>query len=283
MLNFTTPPRNVPLSLQVSNLFNGISQIGWAVFGFGMIFFWAFVSNGDYSFITFRGPFEHATGKMVSVVDTGARENRQSISACHYEYSVAGYSFSGTSYTNGSAGTQGDNVDVEYQAGHPEKSRIAGMRRAMFGPFVLFVVIFPAIGLILLVVAMRIGMKRNHVLREGVFTTGVLKDIQPTNMQVNRQTVMALTFEFTARDGQRHEVEARTTNPARLQDEAQEPLLYDPNNPTKAWVLDDAPARPAMGMNGELVGSPVRAFAFSILPALVIAANAFAVYWKFLR
>jgi hypothetical protein len=32
------PPRRVVFSLVVANMFNGIGQIGWDVFGFGMIF-----------------------------------------------------------------------------------------------------------------------------------------------------------------------------------------------------------------------------------------------------
>lgn len=279
-MHFTSPPRHVPLSLRVSNLFNGIAQIGWAVFGFGMIFFWAFTANGDYSFLNFREPFEHATGKVVKVEGTGASENKRPVTAYHYEFSVAGGSFGGTSYATGSSRSEGEKVSIEYQPGRPERSRIAGMRRAMFGPFVLFVLIFPVAGLVVVVIATRIGWKRNHVLREGVFTTGTLKDIRPTNMSVNRQTVMAVTFEFTARDGRVHEVEARTVDTSRLEDEPREPLLYDPNDPSKAWVLDEAPARPRIEMNGELSGSGARALLSAVLPALVIAGNVIAAVFK---
>lgn len=279
-MHFTTPPRHVPLSLRVVNLFNGIAQIGWFLFGFGMMFFWGFTANGDFSAITFRGPYEHATAKVVKVEETGASEGGQRIHANHYQFSVAGNLFTGRSYSSGESAAVGDAVPVEYQPAHPERSRIAGMRRAMFGPGVLFVVIFPFVGLVMIVVAARMGLKRNHVLREGIFTTGTLKDIQPTNMRINRRPVMAVTFEFTGRDGQRHEAEARTVDTRRLEDEAQEPLLYDPNDPSKAYMLDEAPARPQVGPNGELAGNPVRGFAYAILPALVIAANLFAIYRK---
>ena len=141
--HFAAAPRHVPLSLAVLNVFNGFSQIGWFVFGFGMIFFWAFAGNADFSFITFRGNVAEVAGKVTSVESTGASENDTSIMANHYEYSVAGQRFTGTSYTKGGAASAGEEVKVQYSPGNPARSRIAGMRTGQFGPFVLFVTIFP--------------------------------------------------------------------------------------------------------------------------------------------
>jgi len=33
-MQFAPPPRHVPLSLRVVNMFNGAAQLGWGVFGF---------------------------------------------------------------------------------------------------------------------------------------------------------------------------------------------------------------------------------------------------------
>jgi hypothetical protein len=265
----------------VVNFFNMGAQIGWFVFGFGMIFFWAFTWNVDFSFVTFRGEHRTTTGRVTEVEDTRASENKQHIYAHHYEYSVLGTPYKGTSWTKEQQLSAGTVVDVEYDDVHPERSRIAGMRRGMFSPGVLFVVIFPAIGLGLLLGFTRSGVKRNHLLRDGVFTTGVLKSRQPTNMMVNKRRVFELIFEFTTRDGRRCEASARTTDPGRLEDEAKEPLLYDPENPSKAYLLDEAPARPKVEMNGDLVGRPQAAIASLIVPALVMLGHGLVVYFKF--
>lgn len=280
-MQYTHPPRRVPLSLRVVNFFNAGAQIGWFVFGFGMIFFWAFTWNADYSFVTFRGQHPMTRGRVTAVEDTRASENKQHIHAHHYEYSVLGVPYQGTSWTKDQQLSAGTVVDVEYDDADPQRSRIAGMRRGMFGPGVLFVVIFPAIGLALLLGFTRAGAKRNDLLRDGVFTTGVLKSRQPTNMMVNKRRVFELIFEFTTRDGRRCEASARTTDPARLEDEAKEPLLYDPENPSKAYVLDEAPARPKVEMNGDLVGRPGAAIAALILPALVLLGHGLVVFLKF--
>jgi hypothetical protein len=273
--HFTPPPRRVPLSLAVLNRLNLISQIGWFVFGFGMIFFWAFGMNGDFSFLTFRGELARVMGKVTTVEDTGASENKRRVRANHYEYSVAGQRFQATSYSTGDSKAPGESVTVEYKEGDPEASRIEGMRRKMFGPAVAFVVIFPLIGFAILVFAMKAGSHRTHLLQNGLFTTGKLISKEATNMTVNKRRVMELTFEFTARDGRRCQAKARTTDTARLEDEAQEPLLYDPENPETAYVLDEIPSRPAINGLGELEGRPVAAFASLILPLIVIAGHGF--------
>ena len=280
MLRFAPPPRRVPFSLSIVSSLNVIAQIGWAVFGFGMIFFWGFVTNADFSFITFRGARANASGVVTRVVDTSASEGRRRIRANHYQYSVAGKSFDGTSYSNQSSLSPGESVDVEYMVDSPEQSRIAGQRRKMFGAGVAFVTIFPLIGLALLAGAMRWGSRRGRLLRDGVLTSGVLKAKRPTNMTVNNRRVFELDFEFTARDGRKHIAKARSSITDRLEDERQELLLYDPEKPEDAVLIDEAPSRPKLDETGGLAPRPVAAVLAMILPALVIAGNTLALLAK---
>jgi hypothetical protein len=274
------PPRRVPLSLALVNVFNLFAQIGWFVFGFGMIFAWAFIGNADFSSITFRGPHAETSGRVTSVETTGASENNRSVVAHHYQFSVDGRKVDGTSYTTGDSKSQGDAVTVEYDEKHPERSRIAGMRRAQFGPFVAFVAIFPFIGAMFVLFSTLSGFRRNHLLRHGVLASGTLLGRERTNVTVNDRPVWKLTFEFTGRDGQRREATASTTDTSRLEDEAQEPLLYDPDNPDKAYVLDEAPARPQFEPNGELRGRPIAGLLSAIIPGIVIAANLLVLAFK---
>jgi hypothetical protein len=266
------PPRRVPLSLSLLNLFNGFAQIGWAVFGFGMIFAWAFVANADFSAITFRGPHAQKTGRVTRVVETGASVNHNTVIANHYEFSVSGVHYDGTSYSVGERKNEGDEVTIEYDEDHPERSRISGMRRAPFGPGLSLIGIIPLVGVLIVAFSTRSGLRRNQLLRDGILTTAKLLGRERTNVTINDRPLWRLTFEFTARDGQRHEVTASTTDTGRLEDEAAEPLLYDPNNPAHAYVLDELPSRPEFEPTGELRGR-AKGYAAVIVPALVIAAN----------
>jgi len=272
-MQFAPPPRRVPVSLKIVNFFNPFTQIGWAVLGFGMLFFWVFGANADFSFLTFPGSHPTVPGTITRVDKTAASENRSPVHANHYQYSVAGQSFSGVSYDTGGGAVEGERVTVEYSDSNPARSRVAGMRRAMFGPAAAIVAIFPLIGLAILVPAEFAGQRRNRMLRDGLFTTGVLTNKAPTNVEVNGRTVYELTFEFKTRDGRTAEAKARTSITARLEDDTHEPLLYDPNDPTNAYVLDEVPSRPELETNGELRGRPGAAIRALILPGLVLGAH----------
>ena len=274
------PPRRVPLSLSLLNVFNIWAQVGWFVFGFGMIFAWLFIGNADFSPLTFRGPHAQSRGKVTSVKETGASVNESPVVANHYEFSVAGVHYEGTSYSTGGGKSEGDVVLIEYDEDNPERSRIAGMRRAQFGPLVLIVAIFPGIGALFIIFGMLGGVRRNALLRNGILAQGKLLGRERTNMTINDRPVWKLTFEFTTRDGQRREATASTTDTGRLEDEATEPLLYDPNNPSQAYVLDEVPARPQFEPNGELRGRPLPGLLSAIIPGIVIGANLLVIAYK---
>ncbi len=279
-LRFSAPPRRVPISLRMVNFFNGWAQIGWGVFGFGMIFFLVFGMNADYSFVTFRDVTGRATGHVTRVESTGASENDQAVTANHYEYSVAGEWFQGKSYTTGASPAQGERVTIEYDENSPHRSRIAGMRRATFGPAALLVAIFPAVGLGFLIPSTLAGRKRNHLLREGILAKGRAIDRRPTNITINDQPVWEVVFEFHDRHGQRRECCARAVDTTRLEDEPTEALLYDPDDPSKAYVIDEAPSRPRFDLHGELEGRPLAALRALIVPGIAIGVNALIVWTR---
>ena len=279
-LRFAPPPRRVPFSLGITTALNAVAQLGFGVLGFSSIFFWTFAGNADYSFVTFIGARGHATGHVTRVEPTNARENRTTVNANHYEYSVAGQTFQGVSYSTGDAVQQGEQVLVEYLERAPGRSRIAGQRTGVFSPVVLFVLLFPALGLAFAIGGVRWGSRRVRLLRDGVLTSGVLTHKRATNTTVNRRRVFELTFEFTAQNGQRCEAKARTSLTERLEDEREEPLLYNPNKPEDAVMLDEAPSRPQFDESGGLMGRPIAALFAMILPGLVIAANVLALLVK---
>ncbi|HVS31675.1 MAG TPA: hypothetical protein VMS98_09485 [Thermoanaerobaculia bacterium] len=265
------PPRRVGLSLRI---LNGVGHPAlWAVFGFTTIFFWTFVANADLSFITFRGPFRLVAAKVIAVEETGASESDTPVMATRYEYSVGGEWFRGVSYSLREGGVVGQNVVVQYLESDPASSRIDGMRRRMFGPAVMVITLFPAVAGFFLAWSIRKGRRRRHLLEHGLVAMGKLTDKRATRVRVNRQTVWELTFEFTGRDGRKHETRARTHQTMRLEDERQEPVLYDPADPSIAFVLDEMPSRPKVDLAGELEGRPLAAALSLILPALVIVGN----------
>lgn len=278
-MHIPAPPRDVPISLRILHRCNGVALTGWAVFGFGMLFFWAFAGNADYSFLTFRNATGRAIGKVTQVQDTGSSVNDREVVASHYQFSVAGQSYDGRSYTTESTPSEGDAVTIEFDEGNPGRSRITGMRRAPFGPAAMVVSIFPLVGLAFLIGGTRWGGKRTHLLRHGVFTTAKPIGKEPTNVTINKRPVWEVRYEFVDRNGQRREATARATDTTKLEDEAREPMLYDPEDPNRSCVLDEGPGRPRFE-NGQLLARPLPAFFALILPTIVLAANLFVLWLK---
>jgi len=269
-VRFPPAPRRVPLSLRILALVGGPAQIGWAVFGFASIFLWTFGGNAE---LPMLGDLALTSGRVTSVKETGASENKTRVWANRYEYSVIGQRFEGVSYSTGSRVAAGDPVVVQYRTADPSQSRIEGMRRKMFGSGAFLVIIFPSVGIVILIIATRIGLRRARLLKDGILTSGKLTGSRPTNTRINNRTVYELTFAFTTYDGRACEAKARTSRTERLEDEEYEPLLYDPLRPQVAYLLDEVPTRPEMNEAGELRARPLAAAVSLILPVVVIAGN----------
>jgi len=268
------PPRSVPFSLSAVTAVG--STIAWLLLAFSSLFFWLFCTRADLSFVTFRPPYEEAQGTVRAINATGASENHQQIAGVDYSYRVGGEELHGTSYVPGTAPEVGDPVTVEYLPNAPRKSRIAGMRRDLWGPWILFLALFPAGCLIVVTISVRTGLRRCELLRLGMVTTGKLIDKRRTSMTVNKQRVYELIFEFQSYDGRQFTASTRSHRTERLEDEREEPLLYDPLDPSRSVMVDSLPSRPELDEGGNLCGRPGAFVLFALLlPALVVGINLF--------
>lgn len=261
----------MPLSVRIINALG--SQLCWLIFAFTMVFFWIFAAHADLSFLTFRPPYEITSGTVTDSQPTAATQGGSRIFANHYTYSADGRPRTGVSYSSGFGSDRGERVAVEYSPANPDRSRIAGQRRAMFAPWIMFVAIFPAIALLVLLATMKLGRQRNEMLARGTLTHGVFKDRAGTNVYVNRRRVFDLIFEFTARDGSKRTATRRTSHPERFESSAQEAILYDPDDPSRAQLVRDFSRMPPVDLDGQFLGRPSAAVMALIVPALVTVVN----------
>jgi len=277
--NLSGPPRPVPWPIRAQAMFGGVfSQFGWLWLGFTMIFLWLFGSltslNGLFFLVSDVGTTQ---GVVSTIGDTSASENDTPVYANHYAFRVERLEqdFHGISYTTGQRFSEGERVTIEYVSSNPNISRIEGTRSGTFSPWVLCLVgLFPLVGIIFVTVSMWSGFKANRLLTHGRVALGTLIDKQPTSTRINNQTVYKLTFEFTADNGQRYEAVARSHQPFVLEDEPQEQLLYDPQNPRKAVLLDNLPGEPDIDEWGNIqVANIGRSLRSLILPVTVLVIN----------
>jgi len=290
--NLAGPPRSVPLSVRLRILLGGfLNQFGWIFFGFGLVFVWAFTLNADLtSWYRFRGQLETSEGKVIDCKKTlysegGSKHSKGTpVYEIHYDFTTAdGTEYKGLSYITGKQFELGQKVTIEYPQGKPQTSRIKGMRQKPVGLFGIFPVVFPMIGLLFIIRGIKKGIKANRLLTLGEQTTGRLKSKERTNTKVNKKPVFKLTFEFNTPEEMTYETLVKTHETGKLEDQAEEPLLYDPVHPSYAVMLDDLPGNPRIMENGTIqAGSAAGTIMLLIIPLATIIGHGIYIYLKFI-
>ena len=235
-----------------------------------------------------RGELENTRGVITEIEKhVHRRERGRGSNKTTYSHFYSFKGDDGTEYTGVSdgdwSGKVGEEVTIGYVKDRPEVSRISGMRANVVGPIGLLLVIFPAIGLGFIITGLRKGLKANRLLANGELGKGRLKSKVKTNMQINDQPVYKLTFEFSTPEGTSYEVFAKTHLPEKLEDQQDEPLLYEPMYPKNAVMLDNLPGAPRIDENGNIrVGSPIVVLLNLVIPVISVIGHGVYVYIRFL-
>ncbi|MFO0583671.1 MAG: hypothetical protein U0229_15480 [Anaeromyxobacter sp.] len=281
------PPRAVPWSLRARLWFGGFGGFGWLWLAFSIAFSAPFLRATDVSqFTVFRGELAREQGLVSLCTGTGYSvgghegQNGTPVHANHYRFEANGVAYDGVSYATGRCLLPGTDVTIEFPAGHPERSRIAGMRTRPLDATGLLVLVFPAFGLLSILVAFFVGQRRAGLLARGRLALGTLLGKEPTRTKVNGRTVMKLRFALETDRGTRHEIVVKTTEPEVLEDDPKERIFYDPDRPARAVAWDSLPGNPTLDAAGELVPAPTGPVVRVLIgPALTAAALLGALLW----
>lgn len=133
---------------------------------------------------------------------------------------------------------------------------------------VLFTLIFPIVGGIMVGYSLKRNFKAVDLITNGKFARGKIIDKRPTNTKINEQTVYEFTIEFAADNGRTYQVKSRTHKVHLVQDEAEELVLYAPADPSLGVIFDTVPNAPKFVKNGEIAAPGVVQYFNLILPAL---------------
>ena len=266
--------RYVPFPAKLGCLFGGgMNQVGWFIFGFGMIFFWAFASRADISGLyKFAGEVKQTEGVIVSNEKTNIKVQNIQIVGNRFKFSLNGESFEGISYAAGDMREVGSKASLEYPAGDPASARIVGMRAAPMSPYVALISLISLAGLTLIFFGVRSGLKALKLLKVGEVAQAKLVSKKSTNMEINNRRVYKLEFEFTAKNGRPYKAMAKTHQTELYQDEAYEIVVYDPSNPDFSYMRDALPGGASMAETGQVImrGKPWLSL---IIPTIVIGCN----------
>lgn len=265
--------RNIPVVLSLSSVIGGtVQQIGWFFLCIGTILSVSFLKKADLSFKKYGDGTLIVEAVIAERENTRVRVNRTRVKKYTYTFSDSegsvkeGVSYSRTSYK------PGRKIEIEYD---PESgwSRAKGMTSQPFGPEIMFVLLFPAIGFLLIFIPMIFAWKKIKLLKTGVLTTGEMCDKKPTNMRVNRQPIYKYTFKFTDSRGREHFHTEKTHCAGEVEDEHRERILYLPEFPEVACLVDVIGSKLDFDERGNFIGySSGKALVRLIIPVISMMA-----------
>jgi len=268
------PPRHLDAYTQMTILLGGFfQQFGWAFLGFGMIFVLAFSPFKAWKYALVPGPWEEVEGTVIATDPTNTSVNDNAVYKHGFLYVYQATEYTGICYSLNSY-APGAKVPVKVNARSPEKSKIAGSQTSEAPRFASFVLIFPLVGLVLLVPGIRQQAKTLDLLRYGEFTKGIMinKEATGTVISINNVSypVMKYTFRFNY-GGREYDAVCKTHITEPLEDEERESILFYPDDPHFNAVYDGISGSPQMDAMGYFIPSDWRKAWVFLAPALSIA------------
>lgn len=242
-----------PLICAIENIFrwhdkpNRVGDIS-----FGILTSWAFgVDQIFKSWYQFSGTLDHTEGLVIEVGESAGSEGNVPVMQMDYVFDVDGREYKGRSYFTGEFYEKGSKVEVEYAFMNPEYSRISGLRSSLFGAGIVFVLLFPLIGFIMVLTGITIGRKTVNLLKNGKPVFGKLVKKSVSNISVNNVPLDSLTFEYSAEDSKAYSVSLNKAPTHHLQVDSQQRMLYNPKAPRYARLLDDLPGSVILNSTGN--------------------------------
>jgi hypothetical protein len=250
--NLAPPPRSVPLPV-ICSAMAGIT--GWmgAIFlisglGFTLVFTGGYRPIDEWRIALSKTT---ARGTVTSMSESNSTENDVPV----YEYTFTfttrrGDRVTGRSYITGERWSVEDSVTIEYVPENPAIARIQGARISEFPSWILFVLIFPAVGAGLFVSAAIGGWRQVVLLRSGQIADARILSTRPTGVTVNDAPVLEYSFEIRTSTGETFQGTARALPSDRIGDEEIEPALFLPSDPTRSTLVDAVSLRHPLDVDG---------------------------------
>lgn len=272
MKNLNPAPRTVPLSALFNALFGGLyNQLGWGLLAFSLVFVWLFALDIVVADIQFSGTLTPSQAVIESVQETSSKENKIRIYRHIFRFEHQGKTFRAQSYATGQALTTGTAVPIEFKNEDPAVARMTlpGYRASLFGHMLLLVLIFPAVALLLIVQGLWRGFKIRQLLIKGQLAQATLskKEATSATMKINGQQypVYKLTFRFEVK-GKSYQTLIQTHEVAQLLDDAEETMLYLPETPHVAFLLDAIPGKFSIQKGHFVCANPGKSLVLILLP-----------------
>jgi Protein of unknown function (DUF3592) len=194
----TPPPREVAGRLRRAARDQApppmVAVIGAVILAFGLFYVWTFFPAHLYRDWELTRSYA-ATGSIVSAKPTGLRIGDQPV--IRYEFSFQpwdGPVKTGVSYTTAWHWRQGDRVNIRYLREDPSVATIEGARMSETNAGSVVVVLFPAIGIALILWFVSARLRIGHLLTHGQVTTAEIIKVEAMGFTWRSKTMHRVTL-----------------------------------------------------------------------------------------
>ncbi len=235
---------SIPLVMKITVALSSVqATIGLVFTLMGSLFLFFILPLVSFNSVDVPDDAPIVMGEITEIYSTNTEINDRNVLEYHYRFKdKTGAEFSGVSFSHKRNEQIGDNVKVRYNSEIPEESIIVGMSSESFPMWVLlFVGIFPLVGVLMLYFGLKKGLRNVKIIQFGKVAFGTYKNRESTNASVNKQTVYKFYFDFSAADGNTYTATGETHHSFKLEDEDREPIIYNSVNPEEAVLVDTLP------------------------------------------
>jgi len=237
--------RNIPLTIMLRIwLASALTIIGIILSLFMLPFSLTMVPFSDIFSTSFNSNDPVAIGIIIESNETSAEIGSESVYEYKYQYQLPdGRIYARTGYNTGERKNTGEEIGISYKQSNPAKFRAVDLRNSLFEGYTaaIFILLFQAGGLTMLYSGTRKALRRIYILRVGVISNAKLVNRNPPDDLIDERAIYDLTFEFTASDSKIYKVVFTLSSVKNITDEGYEILVYDPEKPEKAVLLDQLP------------------------------------------
>jgi len=237
--------RHIPLTIALRIwLLNGLTIFGiiWSLLFLPVS--WFLIPFADFFPKSFNDDDPVAIGIIIESNTEPGRVYPDDVYKCRYEYKLKdGRTYSRTGYYTGERKEPGEEIKISYKQNNPSRFRAVGFKNSLFGGFRLWNYVWPillfiqVIGLIMFYHGTKEAIKQIYILKVGLLANGkLIEELAPVDKNFAK-----LTYEFTASDYKTYKVVIGSPFVKRVTDEGYEMLVYDPEKPEKAVLLDQLP------------------------------------------
>ncbi|RMG19884.1 MAG: DUF3592 domain-containing protein [Deltaproteobacteria bacterium] len=269
------PPRVIPLSTRLGVRFGGLQRAGWLLLGISVVVFANYGGRRVIEDLRMDlGDLKVVRGEVLEVRESRYVYRRRPLYEVLHRHVVTRpdgtrREIRARSYVRRPP-QPGQEISIEYLADDPTLARVFRERRSGSRAFPWLFLVFPAFGLLLVLGTCRTGRRNLHLLAFGKTAKGRILERRKTDLAVNRRRVYVYTVAFEDDRGGQHVFKTKTTEVEAVGDEPEEWVLYDPDRPDAACLLDGLPGRVEVDARGEILPMGLRGWMAGALPAAVV-------------